>query len=169
MKKILVIGTSGSGKSTLAKRLSELLDIQFFPSDHFYWESGWKLVPSEKVFEQVKNVVSQKQWILDGNFEAERELVWKQADCIVWLDYSLAIILKQVATRNFTWLLTRQSTWSGNRMTFQRAISGIRHTAKTYSMKKESYPSWLAELDNVKVHRFCKKQDTENWLKGLRQ
>ncbi len=169
MKKILVIGTSGSGKSTLAKYLSELLDVQFFPSDDFYWEASWKISSSEKVYEQVRDVISQKEWILDGNFDDERELVWKQADCIVWLDYPLSTILKQVATRNFHWLLTRKAIWSGNKMTFQRAISGIRHAVKSYSMKRKHYPSWLAKLSGVKIYRFCTKQETEIWLQGLRQ
>jgi adenylate kinase family enzyme len=169
MKKILVIGTSGSGKSTLAKQLSELLDVQFFPSDNFYWKAGWKIAPSEKVLEQVKSVLSQKKWILDGNFETERELVWKQADCIVWLDYSLVVIIKQVAARNFKWLLACQTTWSGNKMTFQRAISGIRHAIKSHSVKKRNYPSWLAELSDVKVYRFYRKQEAETWLHSLYQ
>ena len=169
MKKILVIGTSGSGKSTLAKQISEILDVQFFPSDDFYWEAGWKITPYDKVLEQVKMVISRKEWILDGNFETERELVWKQSDSIVWLDYSLTVILWQVITRNVKWLITRQTTWSGNKMTFQRLSSGVRHTIKSYSKKKKNYPSWLAELPEVKVYRFSKKQETENWLQGLRQ
>ncbi|MBI2331802.1 MAG: AAA family ATPase, partial [Chloroflexi bacterium] len=73
IRKILVIGTSGSGKSTLAKQLSELLDVQFFPSDDFYWGAGWKISASEEVYEQIKYVTSQKEWILDGNFDDERE------------------------------------------------------------------------------------------------
>lgn len=169
MKKILVIGTSGSGKSTVAKQLSELLNVQFFPSDNFYWEAGWKISSSEKVLKQVNGVISQKEWVLDGNFESERELVWKQADCIVWLDYPFVVILKQVAIRNFKWLLFHQTTWLGNKMTFQRAISGIRHAIKSYSMKKKNYPSWLAELSDIKIYRFCKKQETEIWLQGLRK
>jgi adenylate kinase family enzyme len=116
MKRILVIGTSGSGKSTLANQLSELLHIQFFPSDNFYWEAGWKVVSSEKVYKQVSAVVSQKEWILDGNFDDERELVWKQADCIIWLDYSLAIIFRRIVFRNFLWTMTRKTVWSGNQM-----------------------------------------------------
>lgn len=169
MKKILVIGTSGSGKSTHAKQLSEILDIKFFPSDNFYWEESWKITSHEKVLEHIKSVVVQKEWILDGNFETERELVWKLSDCIIWLDYSLTVVIWQVITRNFRWLLTRQTIWSGNRMTFQRAISGIRHTIKSYSVKKKNYPLWLEELSDTKVYRFSRKQETEKWVQELKQ
>lgn len=167
MKKILVIGTSGSGKSTLAQQLSERLDLQFFPSDHFYWESDWKLVPMDKVLDRVRDVMAHKEWILDGNFDDHHELVWKQADCIIWLDYTLPIILSQVVSRNFRWMVSRQRIWSGNQMTFQRAISGIRHAIKSYSLKRRDYPSWLAELSGVAVYRFCTKRETEVWLRNL--
>ena len=167
MKKILVIGTSGSGKSTLAKQISELIEIQFFPSDDFYWEENWITSSSKKVHEKVSDVLSHEEWILDGNFDDEREFVWKQADCIIWLDYPLSTILKQVATRNFRWLLTGQTTWSGNKMNFRRVISGIRHAVKSYSVKKRNYPAWLAELPDVKIYRFCTTQETEIWLQGL--
>lgn len=155
MKKNLIIGTSGSGKSTLAKQLSEILDIKFFPSDNFYWEVGWKITPPEKVLEHVKSVIAQKEW--------------KLSDCIIWLDYSLAVIIWQVATRNFRWLVTRQIIWSGNKMTFQRAISGIRHTIKSYSVKKKNYPLWLEELSDTKLYRFSRRQETEKWVQELKK
>lgn len=167
MKKILVIGASGAGKSTLAKRLSEMMDLPFFPSDGFYWESGWRVASPERVRQQVGEVVLRDAWILDGNFDDEHEFVWKQADCIVWLDYPLMTILKQVAARNLRWTVTRQLIWSGNRMTLRRVISGIRHTVKTYSVKKENYPCWLGGLGGVKVIRLHSRKETDNWLENL--
>ena len=169
MKRILVIGTSGSGKSTLAKRLSERLQLPFFPSDNFYWELDWKIASPDKVHQKVKDVISKDAWILDGNFDDQHEFVWKQAECIIWLDYSLLTILKQILSRNLNWVLTRQSTWSGNKMTMQRAISGIRHAVKSYSLKKEIYPRLLTDLTGVTIFRFCSKQETEMWLQGLNQ
>ncbi len=145
------------------------MNVQFFPSDHFYWEADWRISSPEKVFEQVRDVISKKDWILDGNFDDERELVWKQADCIIWLDYPLSTILKQVVIRNFHWLLTCQTIWSGNKMTIQRAISGIWHAVKSYSVKKKNYPSRLAESSGIKLYRFCTKQETQNWLQSLNQ
>jgi adenylate kinase family enzyme len=167
MKRILVIGNSGTGKSTLAKRLSTCLNLPYFPSDPFYWEPGWKLTPADRVFQQVRDVTSQKSWILDGNFDEYHEFVWRQADCILWLDYSLSIILKQVIIRNFKWLLTREPGWSGNRMTLRRAVSGVRHAIRSYSLKKKKYPCWLAELSEVTQYRFCTRKETETWLQGL--
>jgi hypothetical protein len=167
MNKLLVIGVSGAGKSTLAKRLSDILNLPFFPSDGFYWEDEWRTTPPEKVRQQISDVLSRSAWILDGNFDNEHEFVWKQADCIVWLDYPLAVILKQVITRNVRWTLTRQTVWSGNQMTLPRAVSGIHHALRSYAGKQETHPIWLSELRGVDVYRFCSRKETELWLRGL--
>lgn len=167
MKRVLVIGNSGSGKSTLAERLSECLDLPFFASDHFYWEDDWKTASTQKVRQRVREVISQDVWILDGNFDAEREFVWQKADCIIWLDYSMTTIIRQIVARNFRWVITRQETWSGNRMTLQRAILGIRHAIKSYSRKKQNYPRWLAALSGVMLYRFHTRQETDVWLQSL--
>jgi adenylate kinase family enzyme len=169
MKRILVIGTSGSGKSTLAKRLSNCLQVPFFASDHFYWEPGWKIAPPERVRRQVMDVIKHDAWVLDGNFDDERELVWKQADCIIWLDYSLATISRQILFRNLLWMITSQSTWSGNRMTLQRAISGIWHALKSFSFKRRNYPKWLSELSAIEIHRFHTSHETDAWIQSLKQ
>jgi len=167
MKRILIIGTSGSGKSSLAAQVAQRLGLPFFASDHFYWEPGWKLVSLDEVHARLAEIVCREAWVLDGNFDNERELVWKSADCIVWLDYSFATILWRVASRNLRWLVTRQVTWSGNRMTWSQAISGIRHAVKSYSLKRRLYPGWQAELSGVACHRFHNSREAQAWLQSL--
>jgi len=169
MKRILVIGTSGSGKTTLAQRLSESLRLPFIASDHFYWEPGWKVASTEKVRQQLREVIRQEAWVLDGNFEDERESLWCRADCIIWLDYSLLTICRRIVFRNFHWVITRQPTWSGNRMTLKRALSGLRHAVKSYRRKRRNYPPWLAELSGVARYRFCTSREAEAWLQSLNQ
>jgi len=167
MKRILVIGTSGAGKSTLAEAVSKSLKLPFFASDNFYWEPNWKVASSEKIHKQLKEVVHQEAWVLDGNFDNEREFAWCRADCIIWLDYSLTTICRRIVFRNFLLLITQQPTWSGNRMTLQRALSGLRHTLKSYRIKRRNYPQWLAELSGVPSYRFRTSSEAEAWLQGL--
>jgi adenylate kinase family enzyme len=168
MQRILVIGTSGSGKSTLAQKIAQCLDLPYFATDPFYWEPGWKLAPHEKVLELVSDVVRREAWVMDGNFDNLRDLVWMRAECIIWLDYPLLTILRQVVARNFRWVITRQETWSGNRMTLWRAFSGIRHTLRSYVLKHDSYPRWLAELpETMEWYRFRSRREAQAWVGGL--
>ena len=169
MKRILVIGTSGAGKSTLAQRLAESLALPFIASDHFYWEPGWKVASTEKVHQQLMEVIDRDAWVLDGNFDDEREFVWCCADCIIWLDYSWLTICRRLVCRNFLWLINRQPTWSGNRMTLPRALSGLRHAVRSYPLKRRNYPQWLADLSDVPSYRFCNSREAEAWLQSLNQ
>lgn len=169
MKRVLIIGNSGCGKSTLARRLAERLSLPYFPSDPFYWEDNWKPAPPKRVQQQLLKVVEQQAWVLDGNFDDHRESVWQCADCLVWLDYSLPTILSRVIARNLHWALTGQSTWSGNRMTFQRAFSGIGHAIRSYPTKRRNYPHYIAELSGVVVYHFRESHQAEAWLNKLNQ
>jgi tRNA A37 N6-isopentenylltransferase MiaA len=167
MKRILIIGTSGCGKSTLARRLAECLSLPYFPSDPFYWEDNWKPASSKRVQQQLIQVVEMEAWVLDGNFDDHREIVWRYADCLIWLDYSFLTIVRRVIARNLHWALTRQSTWSGNRMTFQRFFSGVGHTIRSYPAKRRNYPRHIAELSGVVAYRFRESHQTESWLTKL--
>ena len=169
MKRILIIGTSGTGKSTLAQHVAKSLGLPFIASDHFYWEPRWRVAASEKVHQQLREFIHQEAWVVDGNFDDEHEFVWQQADCIIWLDYSLLTIIRQLVSRNFRWWITRQPTWSGNQMTLQRAFSGIRHTIKSYPTKRRNYPQWLAELSGIPSYRFNTSREAEAWLQSLNQ
>jgi len=121
---------------------------------------------SEKVHQRLKEVVRQEAWVLDGNFDNEREFVWCRADCIIWLDYSLMTICSRIVFGNFLLLITQQPTWSGNRMTLQRALSGLRHAAKSYRIKRRNYPQWLAELSGIPSYRFRTSREAEAWLQS---
>lgn len=165
MKRILVVGTSGSGKSTVAQKIAARFNLPYFASDPFYWEGNWKTVPSERVREKLHKVIEQDAWVLDGNFDDEWELVWKRADCLVWLDYSLPVILGQVILRNLRWLISGETIWSGNRMTLRRMVSGIRHTIHSYPLKKERYPIQIATMQGMEVHRYKTRRETDGWLK----
>jgi adenylate kinase family enzyme len=55
--KILVIGASGSGKSTFAKKVAEKLNLTYIPTDPFYWDQDWQLVPDYVVRNRVMEVL----------------------------------------------------------------------------------------------------------------
>ena len=167
MKKVLVIGCSGAGKSTFAKRIASKTALRYIATDPFYWGSDWKLVSDEKVLERVYRATSEETWILDGNFDSERKMVWQRADTIIWLDYSFLQVLTQVTRRNLALWLSQNPTWSGNRMTWKRAWSGIRHSVKSHRRKRLIYPDYLASLDDIQVLHFTKSQEAEAWLTTL--
>ena len=167
MKRVLVIGVSGSGKSTLASQLARRTGLPYIATDPFYWEAGWQVASREHVRQCVEAATSADTWILDGNFDGERALVWSRADTLIWLDFSFGLTLFRVTRRNVQLLLSQAPTWSGNHMTVGKLWSGIRHTWRAYRLKRPKYPGYIAEFPHLRVYHFRSPQEATRWLDAL--
>jgi hypothetical protein len=119
------------------------------------------------VIEKIKTIVARETWVLDGNFEAQRELVWQRADTIVWLNYAFFLVAWRVLTRNVRWCITQEAIWSHNRITLRRAFSGIRHSLCSFAGKRRRYPQYLREVGDCEVLIFDSPQATAQWLASL--
>ena len=167
MQKVVVIGSTGSGKSTLAEQIAMRLDLPYIPTDPLYWGENWRQVPLAEVHAQIDVVTAQPQWVLDGNFDAARELVWGRADTLIWLDYSRHLVWSRLVRRNVGWFLSGAPTWSGNRMTLAIALSGVRHGLRGYGAKRREYSAVLPLYQRTHVFRFGRPRDTALWLAQL--
>ncbi len=167
IRRIIVLGCSGSGKSTLAPVLAARFALPYLATDPVYWTADWRPVPAADVRAWAAAATSAQAWVLDGNFDAERDLVWGRADLAVWLDLSLATTLWRVISRNLGWWLGRQTVWGGNRMTLAKALTGIRHTLRSHAQKHRAYPAQLAEFPHLQVVRIASPRALELWLAKL--
>ncbi|HEY3889201.1 MAG TPA: hypothetical protein VGL73_11555, partial [Caulobacteraceae bacterium] len=145
-KRIIVLGCSGSGKSTLAAVLAARLALPCLASDPLYWTADWRPTPPAQVRAWAEAATSAGAWVLDGNFDSERGLVWGRADLAVWLDLPLATTLWRVTRRNLGWWIGREMVWGAARMTLAKALAGIRHTLRSHAEKHATYPALLADF-----------------------
>lgn len=167
LKRILVIGVSGAGKSTLARAAAERLELPFIPTDDLYWSQNWGRVPAQQVCDQIAQLTTAPAWVLDGNFDAQRELVWGRADTIVWLDYPLVVTLPRLVKRNLGWYLSRKPVWAGNVMTLPQALSGMGHGLRGFRSKRRGYPEVLTTFTSAQTLRFRRPKETARWLEKL--
>ncbi len=167
MQRIIVIGSTGSGKSTLAKQIAARSGLPYIPTDPFYWGENWRRIPLTEVHAQIGLVTAKPQWVLDGNFDAARELVWNRADTLVWLDYPRYVVWLRLIRRNLGWFLSGTPTWSGNRMTLKIALSGIRHGLHGYEAKRREYSAVLPLYQDTRVFCFQHPRDAAAWLARL--
>ena len=167
MRRILVVGTSGSGKTTVAQIIASRLNLNRHASDDFYWEPGWQPVASDRVDHLLDQVLAEPSWVLDGNFEDRWEDVWNRADLIIWLDYTFFRTMWQVTSRNASWFISQRLVWSGNRMTLFRAVSGVRHSMRSFRRKRKVYPRYIAQLQHTEVVHLRSRRQTKAWLNDL--
>ena len=167
MQKVLIIGCSGVGKSTFAAQVSEKTGLSFTATDLFYWRPDWQVASTKSVVERVDAATSEPAWILDGNFDDQCDFVWQRADTVIWLDYSFWRVIIQVVNRNLGLWLSQKPTWSGNRMSWQRALSGICHSLRSHKLKRKSYPDYLNEFPHLQVYHFWHPSEADEWLASL--
>jgi adenylate kinase family enzyme len=175
-KHIVVIGTTSSGKSTLAERIAKLLDLNFIELDALHWEPGWREAPAEVFRKRVSKAVQAPAWIVAGNYHAVRDLIWPQAEAVIWLDYPLWTIFKQLTQRTFRRWWTQELLWGTNREPFWVhfklwSTESLYHWLfKTYRRRKRETPLLLALPENkhLKLIHFKHPREAETWLDGLR-
>jgi adenylate kinase family enzyme len=173
MKRISIIGTTGSGKTTFAAELARILRSVHIELDAFNWRPGWTAVPTDVFRRDVLTALEAPEWVTEGNYHSVRDLVWERADCIVWLNYRLWLILTRLIRRTATRVVTAEECCNGNRESLRVAFSRdsiILWALKTHGRRRREYPVLLsrcAELGKmVVIHRS--PQETRAWLEELR-
>lgn len=163
IRRIAVLGCSGSGKSTLAAALAARLGLPYIATDAVFWTADWRATPAAEVRGWLAAAAADERWVTDGNFDADRDLLWARADLIVWLDLPLVVALGQALRRNLGWWLAGVPVWGGQRMTLAKAFGGARHVLRSHAQKRRAYPGWLAELD-ARVVRIGRPARLDRWV-----
>ncbi|MDH5163087.1 topology modulation protein [Heyndrickxia oleronia] len=103
MQRIMIIGVSaGVGKSTFARQLGDILHIDVFHLDAYFWKPGWVQASEEEFRGQQENIVKQSQWIIEGNYTGSFDIRIAPADTIIYLELPLSVCLYRVMKR---WLM----------------------------------------------------------------
>ncbi|MFJ8065116.1 DNA topology modulation protein [Psychrobacillus sp. NPDC096426] len=99
MKKIALIGSGGSGKSTLARKLGEKLNIEVYHLDALFWKPNWVMTSKEEQRKVQNELVTQEEWIIDGNYNGTLDIRLNAADTIIFVDISRIICIYRVFKR----------------------------------------------------------------------
>ena len=97
--RIMVIGSCGSGKTTFSIQLSKILGLPLIHLDKEYWRPGWIETPKKEWHEKVENIVSQENWIIDGNYNGSLDIRFKRTETVIFMDYNKYICLYGIFKR----------------------------------------------------------------------
>lgn len=173
MQRIVVVGTSGSGKTTLARQLSTLLDIPAVELDALHWEPNWTEAPTAVLRERVDAALSGNAWVVDGNYSKVRDLTWGRADTVIWLDYSLWVVMTRVTHRTFTRWFARTELWNGNRERLTNALfskeSILLWALQTHRKNRQRYTQLIRqpEYAHLSIIHHRSPQETRHWLAAV--
>ena len=171
---IVVVGTTGSGKTTLARRISERLDIPHVELDAIFWGPNWTPAPIEDFRLRIAQALEGQTWVADGNYSRVRDVVWGRADSVVWLDYTLPLIMGRLVRRTFQRVVRQEELWNDNRerawvQLFSRD-SLFLWALQTYPRRRREYPLLFErpEYAHLAVAHLRSPRATRDWLETLR-
>ena len=99
MKKVIIIGCPGSGKSTFGRKLRDITDLPLYHLDMMFWNEDRTTVEKEVFLERLKQVISGRKWIIDGNYATTMELRIKECDTVFFLDYPTNVCIEGIESR----------------------------------------------------------------------
>lgn len=97
--KILVIGSPGAGKTVFAKCLSKILAVPIYSLDDYYWLPKWQRPDEAAWLCKLDELLTQKNWIIDGNYYPTLTRRLAQTDYVIYLDYPTSICLLRALKR----------------------------------------------------------------------
>ena len=99
INKIAIIGGAGTGKTTLADKFGEKLNLPVYHIDGIHHLENWKERDKAERDKIILEKVNEPKWIFDGTYRTTLEERVKNADLIIFLDYSNIARLKGVIGR----------------------------------------------------------------------
>ncbi|WP_315788208.1 AAA family ATPase [Fischerella sp. JS2] len=172
MQRICVVGTTGSGKTTLARQIQQRLNIPHVELDYLHWEPNWTEVADDIFQQRVSQALSGDSWVVDGNYSKVREIIWRKADTIVWLDYAFVLTMSRLLKRTFWRVVTQQPVCNGNRETWKTTFSRdsiLLWGLNTYHKRRKEYPILFSqpEYAHLQVVHLRSPQAAQDWLFSL--
>ncbi len=172
-RRVAVVGVTGSGKTRLAQAMAEALGLAFVELDALQWEPGWKAAERSVFRQRAEAALACGAWVTDGNYSELRDLVWRQAQVLVWLDYALPLVLWRLLKRTLNRTLSQELLWGTNRETWRGAFfsrdSLFLYALASHKRMRRNYPAALAlpEYAHLTVLRLHTPRQAEEMLRWL--
>lgn len=168
-KRIVVIGSSCAGKTTFASKLAATLGSKHIELDALHWEANWKEADDRVFRSRVAAAVDANTWVVDGNYNKIKDLVWPLADMVIWLDPPLPVILRRFFFRSFTRCFKGELLWGHSRETLRNNIfsrnSLLVWILTTHKRRTEAYVKLTKEPGMIGVgFRLRTEQQVRDFL-----
>jgi len=175
--RIVVVGTSGAGKTSMAKSIASMLNLPCIELDRLHWGPNWEALSETNLEEFVRRVraaTSADAWVSDGNYDVVRDLIWRRATHLVWLDYSRAVVMYRVIKRSVARAVDQKELWAGNREDWRdwlRPSHPIRWAWSTWRGRRLRFEHLLegGQYRHLLVLRLRKPRDAASVVNQLRK
>ena len=99
--------------------MAEALSVPHVELDSIFHQPGWVPLAVDEFPARVDAATQPDGWVVDGNYSAVRDVVWRKADTVVWLDLPRRVVMRQVVARTLRRATLGTELWNGNRERWQ--------------------------------------------------
>ena len=157
MRKISVTATtSGNGKTTVGRERARRLDVPFVELDALVHGPNWVETPDDELRRLLEPTLAGDGWVIDGGYRGKiGNLVWEQADLIVWIDLPVRVWMPRLLRRTVRRLREREEIWNGNTESIRGLVWGrdalIPYAIGSHFRRRREYPDELVDFPYVRL------------------
>ncbi len=169
MRKVSVTASaSGNGKTTVGRELARRLEVPFVELDGLVHGRNWREISNNELRLLLEPVLAGDGWVIDGGYRGKiGDLVFAQADVVLWLDLPVGVWLPRLARRTARRIRGGEELWNGNRETLRGAVWGrdalIPYALRAHYRRRREYP---VELAGFPVVRLRTQADVDQFVSG---
>ncbi|MGH1344060.1 MAG: hypothetical protein ACRBN8_21050 [Nannocystales bacterium] len=172
--RVNVVGSSGSGKSTLAAAIARRTGVPRLELDAIHHLPRWQPRPLEDFRDEISRFVAGDAWVIDGNYTKARDVIWKRADTVVFLDLPRPTVMRQLILRSLSRAIRRTELWNGNRESLRALFSPnpennvVLWSWNRYSVNRTRFDDARADLawSHIDFVRLRSHARATEWLEG---
>lgn len=163
-ERIIVIGSPGSGKSTFSRKLRDITQIPLYYLDMIHHKPDRTKVTSEEFDVRLQEILTEKPWIIDGNYQRTLELRLSKCDTVILFDLPAEICLAGAKARigtkreDLPWVETEKDFETG----FKQAIIEFREK------KRPEIMQLLEKYSDKDIIIFKSREDADIYLEKLK-
>jgi adenylate kinase family enzyme len=99
MNKVIVIGCPGSGKTTFSEKLQKKTGLPLYYLDAIWHKPDKTHIPREEFDRRIKEIFSEAQWIIDGNYARTIEMRMEECDTVFLFDLPTEVCIQGARDR----------------------------------------------------------------------
>lgn len=141
--RVVIVGSSCAGKTTFAQALAQARSCICVDLDDLFWGPDWTPQPQAEFLHSVAQAAAGDTWVVAGNYGMARDILWSRATTVVWLNFSLPLVLWRGVRRTVKRVVSRQELFQGNRESFRRAF-----------LSRESILWWIVSTHRRRRQEF---------------